>query len=914
MAYNSAHTGPEIDAAVRLLGQIQDARDSTRQDRLEVKNLADQVKIDASQVSAQTETVTAKASQVLSSAAAVEQARSEVADATAIAQEAKDHAAASSASARESQTAASASEQAAAQSQLAAGLSEQVSAESAAEAASAAERVAEDRIAAAASAARAATSAQNAEAVVSGGTASVTPGAGLIPLADAHGKINAQWMPDDIARSDAVEAAAGVAAEAAEAAAESRSRTDSFLLPSPESPSARDNGRPLQAGDRYFNTVDQAEYLYKSDGWEPNDSLLAISELELHLLSAQGASKIGSIVGSDGGVYRSQASINADRLTAKDFGLLGDGSDETPKIVAFLAAKAGAGKSYLQRDKIYGFTGQLDLMAGLDLVTNGSTFRRLSTAGSYGIRVHDDVKVDNLRLSTPGGPAEGGTEVIGSRVKIGRYKFTSDVEDCGVSSARNALYVHDANSVQVDRTYINNHSKPLRYLRTEDTVHGFTRANAATTGLYCTDTKRAIFKGGRIFGKSPSASGSAGQNAVLIESTIDLGTQDVRVIDWDAEDSPEHGYRVGGNYQVDNVHLVRCISRRAGSGSSPTGGSGFKALGPNGRGVYHTNIYLTGCVSEDAGQVPGENFNALDLSWIDGFQVEGFISRKRSRPYASTGGIRLSRLRNGVIDSPVVRDPLTGALIFLEVDGDTGVAMESVTISGGIVHRADFDVITMNCKSCTYRNVIVDGLLVLGGRAAVRAEIPASGGAYIQVQMRISHSDPKDTTGGPAITGSNDILYVFTGLWYGSFGASGKDGSTYTDTTNGIIRTRRGGNWISPVETIGGTWSPGLTNITNADSVTGNTCQYIRVGNVVTFSGVLQIKPTGTGIVTVDISTPVSALFTGFSQASGTARSSGGEISGTISANAASGSLSLALSATSTTNRNVAFHGMYRIP
>jgi hypothetical protein len=432
--------------------------------------------------------------------------------------------------------------------------------------------------------------------------------------------------------------------------------------------------------------------------------------------------------------------------------------------------------------------------------------------------------------------------------------------------------------------------------------------------LYCTDIKRATFKGGRLFGKSPSAAGSAGQNAVLIESTVDLGTQNFRIEDWDAEDTPEHGYRIGGNYQADNVHFVRCISRMAGSGLSPTGGSGFKILGPNSRGVYHTNIYLSGCVSEDAGQIPGENFNALDISWTDGFQVEGFISRKRLRPYASTGGIRMSRLRNGIIDSPVVRDPLTGALIFLEVDGDTGIAMESVTISGGIVHRAEFDVITLNCKSSIYRNLLIDGLLVIGGRAAVRAETPASGGAYVQTQMRLKYVDPKDTTGGPAITGSNDILYNFTGPWYGGFGASGKDGSTYTDTTNGIIRTRRGGNWIVPVETAGGTWSPGLTNVTNADSVTGNTCQYMRVGNVVTFSGVLQIKPTASGALTVDISLPVASAFTGFAQAAGTARSSGGEIAGTLSANASTGTISLSLNATSTTNRNVAFHGTYRIP
>ncbi|WP_152606233.1 hypothetical protein [Pseudomonas plecoglossicida] len=293
MAYNSAHTGPEIDAAVQLLGEIQEARDSTGQDLIEVRDLAVQVKSDANQVSSQAETVAARAAQVASNAGAVEQARAEVVGATVIAEEAKDAAAQSATSAQESQISASVSEQAAAQSQLAAGMSEQVSAERAVEAASSAEQAASDRLAAAASAASAASSAQNAEAVVTGGTASVTPSPGLIPLADALGKIDADWLPEGIARTGAVQAAVDVAKEASDTATEVRSRTASFLLPAPEAPVFRDDGSPLQHGDRYFNTVDQAEYIYTSGGWEPNDSQQAIVGLADQNDPEKGAAGVG---------------------------------------------------------------------------------------------------------------------------------------------------------------------------------------------------------------------------------------------------------------------------------------------------------------------------------------------------------------------------------------------------------------------------------------------------------------------------------------------------------------------------------------------------------------------------------------------------------------------------------------------
>ncbi|WP_367239075.1 tail fiber domain-containing protein [Pseudomonas fulva] len=280
MAYNSAHTGPEIDAAVQLLGQIQDARDSTSQDLGNVKELATQVKLDATAVSENSGSVTAKAAQVAQDAVAVERARQEVVSAAAAADEARDEASLSADSAKESQSAASTSEQAAASSQLAAGLSEQVSAESASEAKAAAEQVAADRDSAAASAAQAAASARDAEAVVTGGTASVVPGPGLIPIANGQGKIDAEWLSETIARTDSVQAAVDAAKQAVDIAEEAQARSARFIGPSPEAPDLRDDGTPLQIGDRYFNSVSQAEFIYKASGWAANESLQAIDDLK----------------------------------------------------------------------------------------------------------------------------------------------------------------------------------------------------------------------------------------------------------------------------------------------------------------------------------------------------------------------------------------------------------------------------------------------------------------------------------------------------------------------------------------------------------------------------------------------------------------------------------------------------------
>lgn len=344
MAYNSAHTGPEIDAAVQLLGQIQDARDGTSQDLIEVKALSSQIKADAIQVSSEAVTVAEKAAQVASSSVAVEQARVQVVSASDAAEEAMVEAALSANSAQESQASASASELAAAQSQLAAGLSEQVSAEHAAEATQAAEQVAVDRAAAQNSAERAAISAQNAEAVVTGGTASVTPNPGLIPLADAGGKIDADWLPESIARTVDVQAANDAAAEAVDTAAEAQSRTERFLLPSPEAPVVRDDGSPLQVGDRYFNVVDQIERIYTNEGWQVNDSLIAIDQLKDSLANKEDPLKGSGEVGYRGRTVHQKFS---DTISVMDYvktPVDGVTSNQSGIVAAVAAAKL-AGKN-----------------------------------------------------------------------------------------------------------------------------------------------------------------------------------------------------------------------------------------------------------------------------------------------------------------------------------------------------------------------------------------------------------------------------------------------------------------------------------------------------------------------------------------------------------------------------------------
>ncbi|WP_447650960.1 hypothetical protein [Pseudomonas abietaniphila] len=77
-----------------------------------------------------------------------------------------------------------------------------------------------------------------------------------------------------------VDKVAADAESANDAADVAISRTVRFLAPAAVDPVLRDDGLPLQIGDRYVNTASQVEFIYKTGGWAANDSLAAIDALE----------------------------------------------------------------------------------------------------------------------------------------------------------------------------------------------------------------------------------------------------------------------------------------------------------------------------------------------------------------------------------------------------------------------------------------------------------------------------------------------------------------------------------------------------------------------------------------------------------------------------------------------------------
>lgn len=179
------------------------------------------------------------------------------------------------------------------------------------------------------------------------------------------------------------------------------------------------------------------------------------------------------------------------------------------------------------------------------------------------------------------------------------------------------------------------------------------------------------------------------------------------------------------------------------------------------------------------------------------------------------------------------------------------------------------------------------------------------------IDVRINGGQSTGTgTGGRVIIGTSKA------------GSTGSTLNSYNDVVsfdeNGNIRASRLHNnttsqGSSAEQDIrSGTYTPTLTNTTNVAASTPRIAQWLRVGNVVTVSGQLDIDPTSTGATLLGISLPVPSNFANAFSLGGTASSMTitNESAG-IEADATNDRASLKYVAVDTTNHTMAYTFTY---
>lgn len=125
--------------------------------------------------------------------------------------------------------------------------------------------------------------------------------------------------------------------------------TAHLLSPAATAPDKRDDGSPLQEGDRYFNTTSNMEYIYSGTEWVVSDGLEAARQLEADLAStARGAKKVAygpGTVDTALNTLNNQMAAIPSQVDAKGTAnavVLGHDSDPTahPELAAQVAVEA----------------------------------------------------------------------------------------------------------------------------------------------------------------------------------------------------------------------------------------------------------------------------------------------------------------------------------------------------------------------------------------------------------------------------------------------------------------------------------------------------------------------------------------------------------------------------------------------
>jgi hypothetical protein len=137
------------------------------------------------------------------------------------------------------------------------------------------------------------------------------------------------------------------------------------------------------------------------------------------------------------------------------------------------------------------------------------------------------------------------------------------------------------------------------------------------------------------------------------------------------------------------------------------------------------------------------------------------------------------------------------------------------------------------------------------------------------------------------------------------------------DVVGGIQTSRTG--VTAPAATDGnvfsGTYTPSLTNTTNVAASSAGVAQYMRVGNVVTVSGQVDIDPTAAGDTVMGVSLPVASNINAQTNCGGTFAVLSGIVvqGGSIYGDSANDRVTFRMAATDTANRAYQYHFTYRV-
>jgi len=557
-------------------------------------------------------------------------------------------------------------------------------------------------------------------------------------------------------------------------------------------PTVDNEGDPLQVGALYWNSVSSEIFVWNGLVW------VATNFNEFTPFIATGTTTARNLVTRE-----------ADVINVKDFGAVGDGvTDDTDEIQA--ALNAASGKVLLLGPKeTYRIT-SITIPAGVTMVANGSVFRKKTASSSTAIRINGAFQTDFLSLSTPGSGTDRGIRVTTSNVKIDRIVCTSDSVDSNTGIEFQSTDGSTLNNIYIGSMQVENFLAGILIYNVSVSEFNRVRVIRYRTGVYLRDVSHTNFNGAYLTLTSPSATGGPGQNGLLVESTLSSGsTNNLRFNNWTVVNAPEHGYRFGGQLTIQDVWLTNCRSTLSGNaGAVATGGCGFKVLGASSvTGQRHRDFFFENCIVEDVSTTGTGigNFCGFLISIADNIHISNCSVLKRTNPFSCWHGYSFESVTGVFLTNNYCEDSRQHGLrvvasVYSSFPGWDGINKDISVVGGyyGLDTAANAPVLRLNADGATtpgsVENMTISGARFSGGNAAVRAE---TGLTYTNNYFGLSYINSNALATQPPFLGLNDIVYNVIAPWSTAFGASGKDTSVYQDTTNGLVRIRKAGVWVT---------------------------------------------------------------------------------------------------------------------
>lgn len=482
-------------------------------------------------------------------------------------------------------------------------------------------------------------------------------------------------------------------------------------------------------------------------------------------------------------------------VRASDYGLAADGvsNDAAPLLTAMQQAIALNLPLLLPAFSVIRVGSRIDAPATLVLFANNAEIRGLTATGDFLLRFGSGTTVlGHLKVTPAAGTNVRAVSFHGTNISGVRLDSLTVVAPNPAAGAGDlndsALLVQSVTDLNIRQLTIENFDFPVKIAGSSGVTIDLLNIETYVRGVYLTDSKDVWINGGVISGASPNAAVNPGHNGVLIDATAHRLTSNLHFSNIAVRDAGEHGWRIGGNFKVNDVWFDKCSAVNV-------GGCGIKVLGGTiAANNYHENIFIDSPLIEDAGQTP-ENAAGVMLQFVKNVQVDRPIIRRNLKPYSAGQGIEIQAAEDVQIIDPIIRDTMVDVYKVGYVLGNC----TNVKFYRGLLSTSSGNGITINYTGRTFRRVSVEGYpqVEIGGTGFILNIETSTGGAVVGGSWLTwqSVSAAERQVNGNGSGWFCDVFAPFTGA------PIFKNGSEWRDNSTGVKRERDAGTWKTPTLT-----------------------------------------------------------------------------------------------------------------